>query len=708
MKTITLTLASLLVFFSAVAQKINVYERPLKYERDRDFDALHYKIELNVDLNSKSLKGENTICLTPLRNDLSSISLDAVSLVVTDVLDETGVPLTYDQTEDKLNVKLLRSYSHEDTLQLKIEYYLDVPVLGLRFIDESPTNPRQVSSDCFPNKARQWIPCYDYPNDKVTTEMIVTVDTLYKVLSNGKLCGVTRNTSEGKHTWHWNQDKPHSTYLINLSIADYAVIKDSLGTLPVDYWVYHWNVDDAKRSFSKTPYMIDFYNHLYNYKFPWAKYDQVISTYMGGGAEATSATLLGEAAVTDERAALDFSYEGVIAHEIAHQWWGDLITLRSWEHTWMNESFATYSDYLYKRYAWGDDEAQYDLIKKKNGYLREAHTRYMRPIVFNRYEDPGQNFDSHAYPKGACVLHMLRFVLGDETFFRTISTFLHRYEFQPVTTQDFMKCVKDVSGKNMDWFFEQFLFKPGHAVFEVSKDWNESTGVMKIKIEQKQDQWKDVPIYRIPVNIGFYYKDKKSVEKVWLDEKTKTFEFKLDAEPLMVRFDDGNFLLKEWTFSKPEKELLYQALHDDVTGRLWAVDELTRFKDSEQTIKAWEQIAVNDEFWAVREAAINVLSENHNSDFVNLFLESTKDENSKVRTAAVRAIGQTSDQSYVDRLKKIFDSDQSYLVMAEALRSIGKCGGRSQLKYLQNAQNVKSARDVVGRAAKSAISDLNK
>ena len=703
MKTFTMALAFLLVFLNAGAQKIDVYARPVKQERDRDFDALHYKIELEVDLGGKRLTGQNTISLIPLRNDLSLISIDAVSLVVTDVFDQTGVPLTYDQTDDKLNIKLLRSYSYKDTLKLEIRYYLDKPVLGLRFIEPSPTNPRQVSSDCFPNKARQWIPCYDYPNDKVTTEMIVTVDTLYKVLSNGKLCGVTKKASEGKNTWHWNQDKPLATYLINLSIADYAVIKDSLGTLPVDYWVYHWNVDDAKLSFSKTPSMIAFYNHLYHYTFPWAKYDQVISTYMGGGAEATSATLLGEGAVTDERAALDFSYEGVIAHEIAHQWWGDLITLRSWEHTWMNESFATYSDYLYKRFAWGDDEAQYDLLMKKNAYLKEAHNKYMRPIVFNRYDDPGQNFDSHTYPKGACVLHMLRYILGDETFFRTLSTFLHQYAFQPVTTQDFMKCVKDVSGQNMDWFFEEFLFKPGHPVFEVSKAWDAGNGTMKIKIEQKQDQWNDVPVYKIPVNIGFYFTGKKQVEKIWLNDKTETFEFPLDSQPLMVRFDDGNNLLKEWTFNKPEKELIYQAFHDDVTGKLWALNELKKFSDSEQTINTWNDIAVNDKFWAVREAAINLLSEYHNPDFTDLFLKATSDENSKVRIAAVRAIGQTGDHSYVDKLKKIFESDKSYLVMAEALRSIGKCGGRSQLKYLQRAQSIKSARDVVGKAAKAAI-----
>ena len=201
-----------------------------------------------------------------------------------------------------------------------------------------------VSSDCWPDKARQWIPCYDYPNDKVTNEMIVTVDKKYKVLSNGRLVGVTENSSERTVTYNWSQELPHPTYLLNLSIANYAVLKDSLGSLPVNYWVYKGLEENAKTTFRKTPYMISFYNKIFNYNYPWAKYDQVISSNLGGGAEATSATILGEGIVMDTIAEKDYSREWVIAHEIAHQWWGDVITLRSWEHNWLNESFGTYSD----------------------------------------------------------------------------------------------------------------------------------------------------------------------------------------------------------------------------------------------------------------------------------------------------------------------------------------------------------------------------
>ena len=199
---------------------------------------------------------------------------------------------------------------------------------------------------------------------------------------------------------------------------------------------------------------------------------------------------------TTAEAEQDFSWERIIAHEIAHQWWGDLITLREWSHTWLNESFGTYSDYLWTRAEKGEDEGAWDLLGKKNQYLREAQDRYIRPIVFDRYDLPGDNFDSHTYPKGACILHQLRYLLGDEPFFRTLSAFLHEYAFQPVDTHDFMKTVKEVTGRNMDWFFDQFIFLPGHPVFEVTSDWDAEAGEIRLHVTQVQSRDHGVPIYR--------------------------------------------------------------------------------------------------------------------------------------------------------------------------------------------------------------------
>jgi aminopeptidase N len=407
--------------------------------------------------------------------------------------------------------------------------------------------------------------------------------------------------------------------------------------------------------------------------------------------------------VHDSKAEKDYSWETTIAHEVAHQWWGDLITLRSWEHTWMNESFGTYSDYLYTRYDKGKDEGAYALLGKKNSYLREAHTRYMRPIVFDRYERPQQNFDRHTYPKGAVVLHMLRFILGDEPFFRTLKHFLHKHEFQAVDTHDFMKAVKEATGQNMDWFFEQYIFSPGHPVFDVNYVWEEEAGNVKLTVRQVQDTSKGVPIYKIPVIIGIHSDEGKVSEKVWIEKQEEVFEFKADEKPLMVRFDEGNYLLKEWTFEKSLGELLYQLENDDAIGRSWAASQLVAHKDEAGVAEALMTSAQEDDFWAVRLSAVEALGEMKGEQDIEFFKEICGDEKSRVRAAAMAVLGEFGKVDLVPFLKERFEAEDSYLAQEAALRSIGKCGDASHIPFLEEAATMESYRNVIERAAESAI-----
>jgi len=691
----------ILISFSFIlhAQKIDVYQRPLKYERSRDYDAKHYRVILTFDLDKKSFWGENKITLSPLKDDFKECVLDAEELTVTSVINDQNLPLQFKQTDKHLFVYFSKAYSYGKAVSFTVKYHAEDPKYGLFFDNEGPTNPKMVSTVSWPEYAHHWFPCYDFPNDKVTNELIVTVKNNNKVLSNGRLVSVKEDKEKGTRTYHWSQELPHSTYLFMLAIGPFVVIEDSLGSLPVNYWVYEKDVKDAKWIFKKTPYMIDFFNKLFGYEYPWAKYDQVTTPRQGGGAEATSATVLGEQVIHDKRAEQDFSWERIIAHEISHQWWGDLITLRTWAHTWLNESFGTYSDYLYTRYDKGEDEGAFDLLRKKNQYLREAHTRYMRPIVFDRYDRPQNNFDSHTYPKGAAVLHMLRFVIGDKPFFRTLKHFLHKHEFQAVDTHDFMIAIKEATGQNLDWFFEQFIFKPGHPVFDISYTWDENIKKLKLKVIQIQDTSKDIPIYKIPVIIGIVIPKKKMSKKVWIKQREQVFEFSAEEKPLMVRFDEGNYLLKEWTFDKSLDELLYQLKNDDVIGRIWAASELIKFKDNSRAVNGLMDRTQKDKFWAVRRSAVQTLGEIKRREHVELFKNKCKDKNSKVRTAALKILGDYQDSGLILFFMEQFKKDDSYLAQAEALRSIGKCGDRSQLSFLESAAKMKSPRDVIKKAA---------
>ncbi len=705
-KLISILVILLSLSFLLNAQKINVYQRPLQTERSRDFDAKHYRIALTFDLDKKYFEGENQITLSPLRDDFRECRLDTEELVVTAVLDSKNNLLKFKQDEKHILVDLSKTYGYGETVTFTVKYHATDPKAGLFFDEESSSNPRMVSTISWPDNAHHWFPCYDFPHDKVTNEMIITVKDKYKVLSNGKLVSVKEDKKNRTKTYHWSQELPHSTYLFMLAIGPYAVIEDSLGSLPVTYWVYEKDVEDAKWIFKKTPYMIDFFNKLFGYEYPWAQYAQVTSPRMGGGAENTTATLLGQGVIHDKRAEQDFSWQGVIAHEVAHQWWGDLITLRTWSHTWLNESFGTYSDYLYALHDKGEDEGAYNLLRKKNQYLREAHTRYMRPIVFDRYNRPHDNFDSHTYPKGACVLHMLRFILGDKPFFRTLKHFLHKHEFQAVDTHDFMIAVKEVTGQNLDWFFEQYIFQPGHPVFDISYTWDKNSQKLILKVVQTQDTSQGIPVYTMPAIIGITTAEKKISEKVWIKQKEQVFEFPIKTKPLLVRFDEGNYLLKEWTFDKNQDELLYQLKNDDVIGRGWAASEIAKFGDDSRSINSLIDRAQNDGFWAVRRNAVDTLGILKKKEHIDLFKEKCEDSNSSVRVAALGILGDYEEKELITFFRKRFKEDDSYLAQAEALRAIGKCGDRSQLSFLKEAAQMTSPRNVIQRAADWAIKKI--
>lgn len=698
--------AVVFLLFTSFAQKQDIYTRPRQFERSRDYDAQHYRIKLTFDLDKKKFWGSNAITLKPLRDGFEECVLDAEELSVTSVAGQTGTPLQFKQTEKQLIVRLSRSYDYGDEIKFCVEYQSTDPQYGLFFDDATADHPQMVTTVSWPEYAHHWIPCYDYPNDKVTQETIVTVNDGLKVLSNGKLVRVDEDKEKRIKTYHWLQDLPHSTYLFLLAIGPFSIIQDALGSLPVNYWVYEKDVEDAEWIFKKTPCMIDFFNKIFGYDYPWAKYDQVISPRMGGGAENTTATLLGEEVIHNKRAEQDFSWDRIIAHEIAHQWWGDLITLRSWEHTWLNESFATYSDYLYTSYDKGQEEGAYDLLGKKNQYLREAHTRYMRPIVFDRYDRPQQNFDSHTYPKGAAVLHMLRFILGDKPFFQTLKHFLHKHNFRVVDTHDFMVSVKEAIGQNMDWFFEQYIFKPGHPVFDLSYKWDKPGRKVKLKVRQFQDTSKGVPVYKTPVMIGIHTQNGRFSEKIWIEEQEQDFEFAVKEKPLMVRFDEGNYLLKEWTFKKNLDELLYQLRCDDVIGRGWAASELIEYARVPRALEGLIHCARDDDFWAVRQNAVITLGKALRDEDIPFFKDKCEDVHSKVRAAALRCLGDYGYPELVPFLMKIYEKDESYLAQAEALKSIGKCGDRSQLPFLEQTAKLKSPRNVIKIAAEMAIKTI--
>lgn len=706
------TLAALLLLgcsAGAAGQPVAVdwSKKPLQSERSRSYDALHYRIVISLDLDQQSFGGETTVSLTPLSDALEAVVLDAEEFTVSKVVSDRGEALAFEQSATELTVHMAPPLARGETRSFTCFYRGQAPHSGLRFVAESASNPRLVFSDSWPDHVHHWFPCFDYPNDKVTNEIVATVTSGLKVVANGRLVSVTDNPSAGTVTYHWSQERPHSTYLIFLAAAPYVVVRDSFKSVPLNYWVYPQDEQKVVPTYGKTPRMMAFFNRIYGYDYPWQKYDQV-SVPSGGGAESTSATAMTQRIMVDAKHEADFPAIGIVSHELAHQWWGDLITSRSWAHTWLNESFGTYSDYLYFRDERGDDEGAVNLLGKLNAYLQEANTRYIRPIVTDRYEQPGDMFDSHTYPKGALVLHMLRSLVGDDAFFATLKHFLHRYAFDAVDTHDFIRSVKTVTGQNLDWFFDQWLFKPGHPVFDVRSEWDPARKVVVLNVRQVQDFSRGIPVFRVPVAIGIVTAGGRTTRTVWIREKEQSFEFAAATKPLLVRFDEGNVLLKEITFPKELDELLYQLRSDDVIGRMEAATGLVRFKDDVRAIDGLAASAQRDGFWAVRRNAVAALGSLQDKRAIAVLEQACLDTHSSVRAASLASLGDLKDRGLAGLFKQRFTADESDLVRAEALRALGKTGDPGLIPFLEQAASTPSHRDMVRTAAAQALERLGK
>jgi aminopeptidase N len=666
----------------------------------RGYDVERYRIELRFDEAAHSFMGETRITLLPLKDGFDTCELDAETFLVTSVRDDQG-KLRFEQSPGKLAVHLRRPHRRLDKAAFTVVYearnvsvdpakYGMMPGydLGLSFKDEAPGHPRLINTLSFPEGARHWFPSNDHPADKAASEIIATVRDGDQAIANGRLVSATRTDAGTRY--HWVQDKPHSTYLFVLVAGPYVKVSDPNGTLPVNFWVYPKDANDAVRTFGRTREIIAFFEHEYGVPFPWDKYDQITIPRFGGGAESTSATVIGDGQIHDEKAEKDFPAHWLVAHEAAHQWWGDLVTMRDWSETWINESFATYGEYLYSKHSLGEDEGALNLMEKRNAYLEEARTKYRRPIVWDGWRTPNENFDRHTYQKGAVILHLLRWTLGDEPFRKAVTRLLEKHAYSTAGARDFLAAIRETSGRSLDGFFRQWIYGAGHPVFDVSWEWLAPARIARLKVVQPQN-----PRFTTPVDIGIVTLGGKVVRRLRIaSRREQFFDIACDSKPLLVRFDEGNHLLMELRFSKGIDELIYQLQHDDAMGRMWAAREL-KGRGAETALR---RAAREDRFWAVRRAALESLEGD-----AAFFMERATDSRSDVRAAALRRLGGREHSAF---LAERFRLEDSYLAQAEALRAIGRTRDRSQIPLLTEAARLKSPRGILQRAAGEALKQL--
>jgi aminopeptidase N len=709
----------LLFSISAFSQRPRFYYKsptppPEHFTRDRTYDVIHIKLELNLDERQKTVDGKVTTKFAPLRSNLNEFVLDAAEMKIKRVYLPDGRELRFyfDTLAQKLKIYLDRSYSFKDTLSVIVEYFVSNPRKGLYFIQPDsayPDKPYQIWSQGEPEDNHYWFPCYDFPNDKATSELIATVKKNFVVISNGKLLSVSDDAKKGLRTYHWYMDKPHSSYLISIVVGEYVKLQDYYLDIPLEYYVYKSNAKYAKLSFEKTPDIMKFFSEKIGYKYPYDKYAQtIVEDFVYGGMENITATTLTSSTIHDERAHLDVSSDGLVAHEMAHQWWGDLLTCRSWEHAWLNEGFATYFTALYFEYAKGKDEFQFNVYNMQRS-ARFADMTNKKPTVWNRYFDPTDVFGPHIYQRGGAILNMLRFVLGDELFWKAINYYAHKYAFQNVETNDFKIAIEEATGYNLKWFFDQWLYKAGYPIFEVKYSFDDSKKLLKLEVEQIQPGDSLTPeVFKTPVDVEIATKSERKTFRIFIDKRKETFEFEVSDKPLMVIFDKGNWILKELYFDKSKDELIYQAQNaSEMIDRLVAVQELGKMSSDPDVVELMKKISRSNEFYAVRQEAINNLGKLKDEDVAKFLIELYKDEgDSRIRRSIVDALKNFKFNFVVSFLNDVVKSEKSYYVIASAINSLVTVDSVNGMRYIKNALGMDSHQEVIRTTALRRLSDM--
>ena len=685
---------------------VNIDRSPLEGEErhtpDRRFSLKHLKLELRIDDEKEFVEGTATVTLSPINNGFRHFELNAAEMRIASVkllaVEQRGTGdllrsaqfatrLDFEIHPDRLVIELDRSYARDEQITVAIAYSC-FPRKGLFFIkpdDAYPNKPRQIWSQGENEDAHWWFPCHDVTNQKMTTEMLVTVKTGCFALSNGELLGVRDNSQDGTRTFHWSQAQPHSAYLVTLVVGEYEQIKDNYKDLPVDYYVYKDRVAAGQKLFANTPKMIELFEQRFGYDFPFAKYSQIlVDDFLFGAMENTSASTFTDRCLLDAQAELDINYDDIVAHELAHQWWGDLVTCKDWTQIWLNESFATYSEYLWREYSSGRDEARFVIFQDFLTYVREDRTCYRRPIDCRQYRFSEELMDRHAYEKGACVLDMLRWTLGDQGFFRSLAHYLKKFEFGVAETNDFKVAIEEATGQNLHWFFDQWLHSAGYPELEVHYEWQREQKMLRVSVKQTQENEEDqTPVFRFPVEIEITTVEAEEIIETerrhcYRVEVTKTeheFYFPCEAKPRMVLFDKGHRIFKVMSFPKSAQELSYQlSKAEDVMDRVRAARELAEFK-GEETISALNAALTGRDFYGVRMTAAISLGEIGGDDARAILTERCRIEaDSRVRRSIVWALGSFKDDAATDLLREVAQQDESYFATVAAVRALAAFG----------------------------------
>lgn len=677
-------------------------------------DLIHTKLAVNFDWSKSWMNGVATITAKPHFYASDSLFLDAKGMEIKKVMLGSQA-LNYKYDGANLRIKLDKTYTRNDKYTVTIDYIAKpderktsgseaiTSDKGLYFINpkgEDKTKMPQIWTQGETEASSVWFPTIDAPNVKTTQEIYITVDNKYVTLSNGKMVSSTKN-ADGTRTDYWKQELPHAPYLFMMGIGEFKIVKDFYtrpnGTkMEVNYYVEPEWEQYAKAIFGETPKMIKFFSELTGVEYPWDKYNQIIvREYVSGAMENTGAVVFGDYAYKTDRELLDDNDNSTIAHELFHHWFGDLVTAESWSNLTLNESFANYSQYLWDEHRYGLDEADYNAEKEADGYYQSGEAGGFHDLVWFEYESQEQMFDGHSYNKGGRILHMLRNYLGDEAFFLGLKNYLTANKFKAAEFHQLRLAFEEVSGQDLNWFFNQWYLGSGHPELKVEEYFSPENKEVVLTVTQTQDLGNE-QLFRLPVEVAVHDAAGVHIHKVTIDKEINKFIFPVTGELKTVIFDNQQMLLAKVTNNKPQQEYIQQYY----LGKRYADRrDALAFGTQKATPEAQKLIldALQDPFWYIRAMAVgeagNLTADNKAKATELIKKMAVADSNSTVRMSTIAYLSETLPSAEFESLTaSMISKDRSYLVMGTALTALSKSNSKLAMAEAKKLESEPSAK----------------
>lgn len=670
-----------------------------------EYDLQNQAVHVRFDWTRHAVIGSTTLKVAALEHAISVVPLNAVGMTIKRVATIGSVPLKYDYDGEKLTVHLRRPLTPHAITSFVIDYETVRPKRGVYFIDRD----HYLWTPGAAIETRYWLPTYDHPDDKTTWQISVVTDSNEKALSNGRLVG--NHLVKGGMEWDWSLDKPASTYLMVVTTGKYTVLTEHWHNIPVEYWTYPDSVAAAKLGFAKTPDAIDVFSRKIGVPYPWAKYAQSVAPdFVFGGMESVTATTQSDNGILHPAwAEPQYNADGLVSHELSHQWFGDMLTTRDWSHAWLNEGMATFMEQIYREESRGVDEATWDRLGAEQQAI-SADRRNRRPIVYNKYvSDPIEIFFSgHIYPKGATVLQMLRHQLGDSVFWSAIHRYTISHMYQNVVTSDLEHAFEETAGRSFNPFFDQWVYGAGFPVFRVSSTYDAASGRVSLHADEVQPRDSLTGYFDADVDVEVLTDAAPVHGTMSLRDGKGDLILSLPSTPRAIEWNKGSWILAITDFPRSTAMLDYQLAHsDDVASRSEAIRLLELRRNDEAAITAIAKAAKDDRFWAVRSQALQALTSfATDSGARTAVYGAIRDSDSRIRQAAATALAAFPGPATDSMLKTIASGDASPIVRGVAVASYLKVAGDAALPLARDVMAQQSWRNVLRTPAVAVLKGM--